>query len=129
MIMHILCTVNVTWLGETVTGPLMILHNEIQREISINSLTCRHPNGPVAWYLAIENIKLTTETSIGTFINIISDDKRQAQILRGTTNGGDETRFDGLWTCRLNGMTSTGAFYVGIYDNNPSTGKIIPFPG
>ena len=105
------------------TGPLMIYHSEIQQIVTSNSLTCNHPTGPVAWYLVVRNIKLTTESS-GTFINVISSDGRQAQIRRGT-NDRDERQFDGLWTCRLNGATGAGAFHVGIYDDSPSTGSKI----
>ena len=112
----------VTWQGETLTSPLLIYHSEIQRTVSNNSLTCSHPTGPVAWYLAIENTKLTTGSS-GTFINVITNGGRQAQIRRGTDDR-QESVFDGLWTCRLNGATGAGAFHVGIYDDTPTTGKI-----
>ena len=105
------------------TGPLLILHSEIQQTVSSNSLTCKHSTGPVAWYLATNNTSLTTR-SYGTFINIISTDGKQAQIQRGTDNRA-ESMFDGLWTCRLNGTTGAGAFHVGIYDNTPTTGKIM----
>ena len=112
---------NVTWQGETVTGPLLIYHSEIQQNVSNNSLTCSHPTGPVAWYLAINN-RLTTGSS-GTFINVITNGGRQAQIMRGTVNR-KESVYDGLWTYRLNGTTGAGAFHVGIYDDTPPTGKI-----
>ena len=118
--------VTVTWQGETVTGPLLIYHSEIQQIVNNNSLTCSHPTGPVAWYIAIRNIKLTTQSS-GTFINVITNDGRQAQLMRGIDR--QESQFDGLWTCRLNGATGAGAFHVGIYDDIPSTGKIPLFPG
>ena len=105
------------------TGPLLIYHSEIQQNVSNNSLTCRHPTGPVAWYLAIRNTKLTNMSS-GTFINVITNDGRQAQIMHGT-NDRDESSFDGLWTCRLNNATGAGAFHVGIYDDTTNTtGKI-----
>ena len=39
-------------------------------------------------------------------------------------DGRDERGLDGLWTCRLDGATGTGAFHVGIYDDTPTTGKI-----
>ena len=103
----------VTWQEDPVTGPLLIYHSEIQRTVGNKSLTCNHPTGPVAWYLAIRNINLTTQSS-GTFINVITNEGRQAQIMRGTPNQ-DERVFDGLWTCRLNGITGAGAFHVGIY--------------
>ena len=115
-----------TWQGVPVTGPLLIYHSEIQQTVS-NSLTCSHPTGPVAWYLAVGNIKLTTGSS-GTFINVITNGGRQAQLRRGTDDR-PESSFDGLWTCRLNGATGVGAIHVGIYDDTPSTGKITPFPG
>ena len=67
--------------------------------------------------------RLTTEY-FGTFINVITNDGRQALIVHGTRDGGDETRLDGLWTYRLNGTTGAGAFHVGIYDDIPTTGKI-----
>ena len=111
-----------TWQGETVTGPLLIFHSEIQQTVNSNSLTCRHPTGPVAWYLAVRNTRLTTEPS-ATFINAISNDGRQAQLRRGA-NDRQESQFDGLWTCRLNGATGAGAFHVGIYDDTPPTSKI-----
>ena len=111
----------VTWQGFPVTGPLMIFHSEIQQTVNSNSLTCRHPTGPVAWYLA-RNTRLTTR-SYGTIINVISSDGRQAQTKHGT-NDRNESEFDGLWTCRLNGTTGAGAFHVGIYDDTPPTGKI-----
>ena len=101
--------VTVTWQGVPVTGPLLIYHSEIQQTVS---LTCSHPTGPVAWYLAIRNASLTTDTSIGTFINVITNGGRQAQK-RGIQNQ-DERSLDGLWTCRLNGTTGAGAFHVGI---------------
>ena len=104
------------------TGPLLIFHSEIQQTVNSSSLTCRHPTGPVAWYLAIDNTILTTR-SYATFINVITNDGRQAQIRHGTDR--NESQFDGLWTCRLNGATGAGAFHVGIYDNTPPTGKII----
>ena len=116
----------VTWQGVPITGPLLIYHSEIQQTVNSNSLTCSHPTGPVAWYLAVRNIKLTTR-SFGTFINLISNDGRQAQLRRGF-NDRPESEFDGLWTCRLNGETGAGAFHVGIYDDTPPTGKITPFP-
>ena len=110
------------------TGPLLIYHSEIQQTVNSNSLTCSHPTGPVAWYLAIRNTRLTTNASIGTFLNVITNEGRQARIRRGT-NDRQESEFDGLWTCRLNGATGAGAFHVGIYDDTPPTGKISPFPG
>ena len=116
----------VTWQGETVTGPLLIFHSEIQQNVSNNSLTCNHPTGPVAWYLPIYNTRLTT--NFGTFINVITNGGRQARIMRGTPNL-DERFFDGLWTYRLDGEPGAGAFHVGIYDDTPTTGKISPFPG
>ena len=116
-----------TWQGETVTSPLLIYHSEIQQIVNSNSLTCSHPAGPVAWYLAVRNTRLTT-MSAGTFINVITNGGRQAQIMRGH-DGGDDSLFDGLWTCRLNGGTGTGAFHVGVYDDTPTTGKTTPFPG
>ena len=109
------------------TGPLMIYHSEIQQAVNSNSLTCSHPTGPVAWYLAIRNTRLTT-TSSGTVINVISSDGRQAQIMRGMMDK-QESQFDGLWTCRLDGATGAGAFHVGIYDDTPPTSKIISFVG
>ena len=115
-----------TWQGETVTGPLLIHHSEIQQTVNSNSLTCSHPTGPVAWYLTT-GTRLTTQ-SFGTFINVITNDGRQAQLRRGA-NDREESEFDGLWTCRLNGATGAGAFHVGIYDDTPPTGKITPFPG
>ena len=115
---------NVTWQGETVTGPLLIFHSEIQQTVNNNSLTCSHPTGPVAWHFAHGVI---LPNSGGTFNNIITNGRRQAQIMRGTHNR-DERLFDGLWTCRLNGTTGAGAFHVGIYDDTPSTGKITSFP-
>ena len=126
IIVYIPCIVTVTWQGETVTGPLLIYHSDIQQMVDSGSLNCSHPTGPVAWYLAVRNIKLTTASS-GTFINVISSDGRQAQIRRGT-NDRDEREFDGLWTCRLNGATGAGAFHVGIYDDTPSTSSKITFP-
>ena len=113
----------VTWQGVPVTSPLLIFHSEIQQTVSSNSLTCSHPTGPVAWYLAIRNIELTTNANIGTFLNIINNDGRQAQLRRGDVNR-QESEFDGLWTCRLNGATGAGAFHVGVYDDTPTTGKI-----
>ena len=118
----------VTWQGETVTGPLLIYHSEIQQTVTSSSLTCSHPTGPVAWYLTVRDIRLTTQSS-GTVINVITNGERQAQIMRGTRNGGDESEFDGLWTCRLNHASGAGAFHVGIYDDTPLTGKITFFPG
>ena len=112
-----------TWQGVPVTGPLLIFHSEIQQTVSSNSLTCIHPTGPVAWYLAVRNTRLTTESS-GAFINVIINGGRRAQIMRGTCDGGDETSFDGLWTCRLNGAPGAGAFHVGIYDDTPTTSRI-----
>ena len=103
------------------TGPLMIYHSEIEQTVSNNSLTCRHPNGPVAWYLTNGIHRLIYYN--GTFNNMITDGRRQAQIRRGTIDK-NESSFDGLWTCRLNGASGTGAFHVGIYDDTPITGKI-----
>ena len=114
--------VNVTWQGVPVTGPLLIFHSEIQQTVNSNSLTCSHPTGHVAWYLAVRNTRLTTE-SFATFINVITHGGRQAQIRRGIDDR-QESVFDGLWTCRLNGVTGAGAFHVGIYDDAPPTGKI-----
>ena len=118
----LLILVTVTWQGDPVTGPLLIYHSEIQQTVNSNSLTCSHPTGPVAWYLAIRNIQLTTQSS-GTFINVITNDGKQAHIRRGANNGAQSV-FDGLWTCRLNGATGAGAFHVGIYDDTPTTSKI-----
>ena len=112
----------VIWQGVPVTGPLLIYHSEIQRTVNSNSLTCRHPTGPVAWYLTVGNTRLTTE-SFGTFINVITNEGRQAEIMRGP-NDRYESLLDGLWTCRLNGATGAGAFHVGIYDDTPTTSKI-----
>ena len=122
MIVYILCIVTVTWQGVPVTGPLLIFHSEIQRTVNSNSLTCRHPTEPVAWYLTTNNTRLTTE-SFGTFLNKITNGRKQAQIIRGT-NDRNESIFDGLWTCRLNDATGAGAFHVGVYDDTPTTGKI-----
>ena len=109
----------VTWQGVPVTGPLLIFHSEIRQTVNSNSLTCSHPTGPVAWYLPNGNILLN---SGGTFNNIITNNGRQTQIMRGTDDR-PESEFDGLWTCRLNGATGAGAFHVGIYDDTPPTGK------
>ena len=122
MIVYILCIVTVTWQGDPVTGPLMIYHSEIQQTNDSNSLTCNHTTGPVAWYWAVMNTRLTTESS-GTFINVITNGGRQAQLKRGTDDR-EESKVDGLWTCRLNGTTGAGAFHVGIYDDTPNTSKI-----
>ena len=122
ILIHFLYIVTVTWQGETVTGPLLIFHSEIQQTVNSNSLTCSHPTGPVAWYLAVRNIELSTQSS-ATFINVITNGGRQAQLRRGT-NDRDERQFDGLWTCRLNGAVA-GAFHVGIYDDTPSTSSKI----
>ena len=124
MVVYIPCIVTVTWQGETVTGPLLIYHSEIQQTVNDDSLTCSHPNGPVAWYWTVRNTKLTTESS-GTFINVITLNGKQAQIKRGADN--EEESVDGLWTCRLNGATGAGAFHVGIYDDTPSTSSKITF--
>ena len=105
------------------TGPQLIYHSEIQQTVDNNSLTCNHPTGPVAWYLANSNTRLTTVTSMGTFINVITNGGRQAQIMRGNDDR-NESEFDGLWTCRLNGTTGAEAFHVGIYDDTHPTGKI-----
>ena len=107
------------------TGPLLIYHSEIPDTANdSNGLVCRHPNRTdVAWYLAKGRRLLE---SGGTFNNRITNGGRQAQIIRGPPNL-DETRFDGLWTCRLNGTTGAGAFHVGIYDDTPPTSKIF-FP-
>ena len=102
------------------TGPLLIFHSEIQQTVNSNSLTCRHPTGPVAWHLANGNILLE---SGGTFNNRITYGGRQAQIMRGTNNN-DDRGLDGLWTCRLNGAVA-GAFPVGIYDDTPNTSSKI----
>ena len=102
----------VTWQGVPVTVPLLIYHSEISEiQQTVNSLTCRHPSGPVAWYLPNGDILLN---SGGTFHNNITNEGRQAQIIRGRDDG-DERGLDGLWTCRLNGATGAGAFHVGIY--------------
>ena len=74
----------VTWQGETVTGPLLIYHSEINQTVTSNRLTCSHPIGPVAWYLT-SGTRLTTEPS-ATFINVISNDGRQAQIRHGAND-------------------------------------------
>ena len=109
-----------SWQGVPVTGPLLIYHSEIQQTVDSNSLTCSHSTGPVAWYLPNGDILLN---SGGTFNNEIPNGGRQAQIMRGR-DGRDERGLDGLWTCRLDGATGTGAFHVGIYDDTPTTGKI-----
>ena len=116
----------VTWEGVPVTGLLLIFHSEIQQTVNSSSLTCSHPIGSVAWYLAIGNTRLTTQ-SFGTFINVITNDGKQVQIMRGTRDGEDESLFDGLWTCRLDGETGVGAFHV--VTHIAPTGKIISFPG
>ena len=67
-----------------------------------------------------------TTGSSGTFINLISNNGRQAQLRRGF-NDRPESVFDGLWTCRLDGATGAGAFHVGIYDDTPTTGKTTLF--
>ena len=110
----------VTWQGVPVTGPLLIYHSEIQQTVNSNSLTCRHPTGPVAWYLSNGD---RLRDSGGTFNNRITNGGRQAQIMRGTPNQ-DERYLDGLWTCRLNCTTVAEAFRVGVYDDTPSTSKI-----
>ena len=107
------------------TGPLLIYRSEIQQTVNSNSLTCSHPTGPIAWYLTT-GTRLTAQSS-GTVINVISSDGKRAQIMSGT-NDREESVFDGLWTCRLNGATGAGAFHVGIYDDTPPTSKITPFP-
>ena len=119
--------VTVTWQGETVTGPLLIYDSEIRQTVSNNSLTCSHTTGPVAWFLPIFDAQLTT-TDFGTFINEITNGGRRAQLRRGTINQLN-AEFDGLWTCRLDGATGAGAFYVGIYHDTPPTSKITTFPG
>ena len=113
----------VTWQEETVTGPLLIYHSEIPDAVNdSNGLICSHQTRTgIAWHLT-RGAPLVN--SGGTFNNIITNGGRQAQIMRGTHDGGDETGFDGLWTCRLNGATGTEAFHVGIYDDTPTTSKI-----
>ena len=131
MIVYILCIVTVTWQGTPVTEPLLIFHDEISQTVNSNSLKCNHPTGPVAWYLAVRNTKLTTDVTVGTFLNVINNEGTQAQLRRGTIDRGEESAFDGLWTCRLNGASNATAFHVGIYEDNPPTSKItlqVDFP-
>ena len=123
---NFLYIVTVTWQGVPVTGPLLIYDSEIRQTVNSNSLTCSHTTGPVAWYLPIFDARLTT-TDLGTFINEITNGGRRAQLRRGTINQVN-AEFDGLWTCRLDGATGAGAFYVGIYDDTPPTSKITTFP-
>ena len=84
-----------TWQGVPVTGPLLVYPSEIQQTVNSNSLTCSHPTGPVAWYLAVRDTRLSISSS-ATFINVISGEGRQAQIRRGANNE-EESVFDGLW--------------------------------
>ena len=81
ILIHFLYIVTVAWQGVPVTGPLLIFHSEIQQTVNSNSLTCSHPTRPVAWYFTA-GTRLTTQ-SFGTFINVISSDGRQTQIIRG----------------------------------------------
>ena len=123
MIVYILCIVTVTRQGKPVTGPLLVFHSEIPRTTSDDSLICSHPTRTdVAWHLPNGNILLDPSKG-GTFNNVISGGRRQAEIRRGTPNN-DDRGLDGLWTCRLNGAAGAGAFPVGIYDDSPTSSKI-----
>ena len=62
----------VTWQGVPVTGLLQKFHSEIQQTVNSSSLTCSHPIGSVAWYLAIGNTRLTTQ-SFGTYRYTVSN--------------------------------------------------------
>ena len=102
------------------TGPLLIYHSEIPDTATDNGLICSHPTRTdVAWHLT-NGVRLIQ--SGGTFNNRITNEGRLAQLMRSTHNR-DESSFDGLWTCRLNGGTGAVAFHVGIYDDTPTTGK------
>ena len=119
-------TVTVTWNGITITGPVLIFQDELVRDDRTNvlatpvdgTLICRSENqAQVGWHLANGNI-VQGSTTNDHFRQRRTSSSATPSVSRLTTNRPDEAltsaAANGLWTCRLNGASST-AVPVGIY--------------
>ena len=121
-------TVTVTWNGATITGPvtLLIFHDELVRDDRTNVLAtpvdgtviCRSENQTqVGWQFADAGLIQVSGRYFKQRRTGFSATPSVSRLTTNTTIGeaqSSEAKYNGLWTCRLNGGLST-AFPVGIY--------------
>ena len=125
----VLRTVTVTWNDTAITGPVLIFQDELVRDDRGNvlatprdgTLICRSENqARVGWHFTPDSNsgQLLTSSSTFHFRQRRTGSTATPSVSRLTTNRPDEAltsaAANGLWTCRLNGDTST-AVPVGIY--------------
>ena len=119
-------TVNVTWNGTTITGPVLIFQDELVRDDRTNVLAnpmdgtviCRSENqAQVGWHLANVSI-VQGSTTNNHFNQRRTSSSATPSVSRLTTNRPDEAltsaAANGLWSCQLSASIST-AVPVGIY--------------
>ena len=119
-------TVTVTWNDTTITGPVLILQDELVRDDRTNvlatpmdgTLICRSENQvQVGWHFA-NNALLSASSTTNHFRQRRTSSSATPSVSRLTTNRPDEAltsaAANGLWACGLNGAGST-AVPVGIY--------------
>ena len=119
-------TVDLTWNGTTITGPVLIFQDELVRDDRTNvlatprdgTLICRSENqAQVGWHFANAQLVYPTSTT-NHFRQRRTASSATPSVSRLTTNRPDETLTsagaNGLWTCRLNASSGT-AVPVGIY--------------
>ena len=107
--------VSVIWNGSTITGPVLIYHDEIPRNpLLVNGLLCRSQISiGVAWYL-------TNETSVrgpsygDAFYQTKVSAGMTSRLLRIGVSNGSTAAHNGLWSCRLSGDAGN-AIPVGLY--------------
>ena len=113
--MHILL-VSVTWQGDSITGPVLIFHDELPsspRETN-QQLSC--VSAGASWHLpdgiAVEELGANTP-----FVQLTNGLGTISGLLRNTGVGepANSNPYNGLWTCRSN-AEATGAIPVGIYE-------------
>ena len=104
--------VSVRWNGTTITGPVLIYHDEIPLAVGTsNSLICRSSaNTGVAWHL----MDGTTVRAVGVFNQAISSSGMTSQLQHSRDNDESTAGHNGLWSCRLNGNAES-AIPVGLY--------------
>ena len=98
---------SVTWNNSTITGPVLIYHDEI------GFLFCQSSvNVGVAWHLPNRTI-VGNLTQFGVFHQVISLE-RMTSLLRPTRPKAGNVEHNGLWSCQLNDDAGS-AFPVGLY--------------
>ena len=118
--------VTVTWNGTTVTGPVLIFQDELDRDDRSNVLAtprdgtviCRSENQASVGWNSANGVLISPTSTTNHFRQRRTSSSATPSVSRLTTNRPDQAllsgAFNGLWTCQLNGDLN-GAVPVGIY--------------